>query len=101
MKGTWLGSTTLLKDGTPVILYTGINPKQEEVQNLAIPKNESDPYLREWVKSPKNPVITPRNGINASAFRDPSTAWLGPDKKWRTIIGSKIYRLFCTKAKTL
>ncbi|CAN1799763.1 Beta-fructofuranosidase, insoluble isoenzyme CWINV1 [Linum perenne] len=75
MKGTWSGSTTLLHDGTPAILYTGINPKQEEVQNLAIPKNESDPYLREWVKSPKNPVITPRNGINASAFRDPSTAW--------------------------
>lgn len=32
---------------------------------------------------------TPENRINASSFRDPTTAWLGPDKRWRVIIGSK------------
>ncbi|CAN1218154.1 Beta-fructofuranosidase, insoluble isoenzyme CWINV1 [Linum perenne] len=94
MNGTWSGSTTFLHDGTPAILYTGINPKNQQVQNLAVPKNASDPYLRQWVKSPQNPLMapTPQNRINASSFRDPTTAWLGPDKKWRTIIGSKVGR---------
>ncbi|CAN0881698.1 Beta-fructofuranosidase, insoluble isoenzyme CWINV1 [Linum grandiflorum] len=94
INGTWSGSTTFLPDGTPAILYTGINSKNQQVQNLAVPKNASDPYLREWVKSPKNPLMapTPLNGINASSFRDPTTAWLGHDNTWRTIIGSKIDR---------
>ncbi|KAJ0076067.1 hypothetical protein Patl1_33498 [Pistacia atlantica] len=33
---------------------------------------------------------TATNHINASFFRDPTTAWLGPDKRWRVIIGSQI-----------
>ncbi|GAB4836897.1 Fructan 6-exohydrolase [Ancistrocladus abbreviatus] len=91
INGCWSGSTTILKSGKPVILYTGINPQNQQVQNLAIPKNSSDPYLREWVKMPQNPLMapTPANKINASSFRDPTTAWLLPDKKWRMIIGSK------------
>ena len=94
IKGCWSGSTTIMPSGTPVILYTGINPKQEQVQNLAMPKNLSDPYLTEWVKSPKNPVMapSPENHINASSFRDPSTAWLGTDGTWRVVIGSKTDR---------
>ncbi|CAL1376541.1 unnamed protein product [Linum trigynum] len=94
INGAWSGSTTFLKDGTPAILYTGINPKNQQVQNLAVPKNMSDPYLRDWVKNPKNPLMapTPQNGINASSFRDPTTAWMGRDKIWRVIIGSKVDR---------
>lgn len=57
---------------------------------MAEPKNLSDPYLREWVKSPNNPLISPTDRIDPSSFRDPTTAWLGPDKKWRLIIGSQI-----------
>lgn len=58
---------------------------------MAFPKNLSDPFLREWVKVPQNPLMAPTqaNRINASSFRDPTTAWLGPDKRWRVIIGSK------------
>ncbi|KAG2728785.1 hypothetical protein I3843_01G215700 [Carya illinoinensis] len=91
INGCWSGSTTILPWGTPVILYTGIDPQDQQVQNLAIPKNLSDPYLREWVKSPKNPLMAPTsaNQINASSFRDPTSAWLGPDGTWRVIIGSK------------
>lgn len=37
-------------------------------------------------------VPTIQNHINASAFRDPTTAWLGLDGKWRTIIGSKRHK---------
>ncbi|XWS12071.1 hypothetical protein CRYUN_Cryun37aG0059000 [Craigia yunnanensis] len=94
INGCWSGSATLLPGGKPAIIYTGIDTKNSQVQNLATPKNLSDPYLREWIKSPKNPLMQPtsQNQINASSFRDPTTAWLGPDKKWRVIIGSKINR---------
>lgn len=91
ISGCWSGSATILPGGKPAILYTGISPDNQQVQNLAVPKNLSDPYLREWVKSPKNPLMAPTamNQINASSFRDPTTAWMGPDRRWRLIIGSK------------
>lgn len=94
INGCWSGSTTMLPGDKPAILYTGIDPKNQQVQNLAVPKNLSDPYLLEWVKSPYNPLMapTPQNKINASSFRDPTTAWLGPDGRWRVIIGNKFNR---------
>lgn len=57
--------------------------------------NYDDPYLVEWIKSPKNPLMSPTslNKINASSFRDPTTAWLGHDGLYRTIIGSKTDRI--------
>ncbi|CAL5443818.1 unnamed protein product [Camellia sinensis] len=88
--GCWSGSATILPWGQPAILYTGIDQQGQQVQNLAIPKNLSDPYLLEWVKSPNNPLMapTPINKIDPNSFRDPSTAWLGLDGRWRMIIGS-------------
>ncbi|KAF8025715.1 hypothetical protein BT93_F2524 [Corymbia citriodora subsp. variegata] len=95
INGCWSGSATILPGYKPAILYTGINPQNQQVQNLAVPKNLSDPYLIEWVKSPHNPLMAPTatNGINASSFRDPTTAWMGPDGKWRVIIGNKRDRM--------
>ena len=92
INGCWSGSTTILPEGRPVILYTGIDPNNHQVQNLAMPKNLSDPFLREWVKSQDNPLMAPNsyNKINSSSFRDPTTGWLGRDGYWRVIIGSKI-----------
>nr|ASW25865.1 beta-fructofuranosidase, insoluble isoenzyme CWINV3 [Litchi chinensis] len=93
--GCWSGSATILPGDKPIILYTGIiDPENTQVQNLAVPKNLSDPYLREWVKYPQNPLMEPtiENEINGSSFRDPTTAWLGHDNIWRVIIGSKIHR---------
>ncbi|KAI4355450.1 hypothetical protein L6164_004225 [Bauhinia variegata] len=90
--GCWSGSATMLPGGRPVILYTGIiDAKNSQVQNLVMPKNLSDPYLREWVKAPKNPLMAPNsaNKINATSFRDPTTAWLGKDGWWRVLVGSK------------
>ncbi|OVA08427.1 Glycoside hydrolase [Macleaya cordata] len=93
INGCWSGSTTFLPGEKPAILYTGIDPQNRQVQNIAVPKNLSDPYLREWIKPvDQNPLMTPINGINASSFRDPTTAWKGPDGRWRVIIGSKINR---------
>ncbi|KAI9109565.1 hypothetical protein K1719_019619 [Acacia pycnantha] len=91
INGCWSGSATILPDGKPAILYTGIDPNNQQVQNLAIPKNASDPFLKEWVKIPQNPLMAPTraNGINSSSFRDPTTAWLGKDGHYRVLIGNK------------
>ncbi|KAL6996317.1 Beta-fructofuranosidase, insoluble isoenzyme cwinv1 [Sarracenia purpurea var. burkii] len=91
INGCWSGSATILPGNKPAILYTGIDPQNRQVQNLAVPKNLSDPFLIEWIKPPQNPLMTPTqaNGINASSFRDPTTAWMGGDGQWRVIIGSK------------
>ncbi|KAI3938601.1 hypothetical protein MKW98_016106 [Papaver atlanticum] len=80
--------------GKPIIQYTGIiksNQWNYQVEDMAVPKNLSDPYLVEWVKPIEyNPVIKPTGIINASAFRDPTTGWQGPDGIWRLTIGSKV-----------
>ncbi|WCJ39511.1 Beta-fructofuranosidase insoluble isoenzyme 1 [Euphorbia peplus] len=92
MNGCWSGSATILPTGEPAIIYTGIDKNHNQIQNLALPKNPADPYLRDWVKSAHNPLMEPtqENQINATSFRDPTTAWKGPDGKWRVIIGSKV-----------
>ncbi|KAJ0076066.1 hypothetical protein Patl1_33496 [Pistacia atlantica] len=89
INGCWSGSATILPGGEPAILYTGCSSKNTQVQNLVVPKNSSDPYLLEWVKSAENPLMEPPENVDPSSFRDPSTAWLGPDGTWRVVIGSK------------
>nr|CAB3449953.1 unnamed protein product [Digitaria exilis] len=56
--GCWSGSATLLHDGTPAITYTGIS----------------------------RPDINYQPGINATQFRDPTTAWFA-DGHWRMLVG--------------
>ncbi|TXG61215.1 hypothetical protein EZV62_012578 [Acer yangbiense] len=85
----WSGSTTILPGSKPFILYTGIDANGRQVQNLAMPKNLSDPLLKEWVKFSGNPVMTPPNGVKKDDFRDPTTAWQGSDGEWRVIVGSR------------
>ncbi|RHN77114.1 putative glycosidase [Medicago truncatula] len=85
----WSGSATILPGEKPAMLYTGIDQNRHQVQNLAMPKNLSDPYLREWEKHPQNPLMTPPSGVEVGEFRDPSTAWQGKDGKWRVIIGAQ------------
>ncbi|CAN6565107.1 unnamed protein product [Malus baccata var. baccata] len=87
--GVWTGSATLLPDGQIIMLYTGSTNDSVQVQNLAYPANLSDPLLLDWVKYEGNPILTPPSGIGSTDFRDPTTAWIGPDGKWRTTIGSK------------
>eukprot|EP00249_Psilotum_nudum_P023986 c29049_g1_i2 orf=451-2451(+) len=88
--GVWTGSATFLRDGTPIIVYTGSANDSTQVQNLALPEDLSDPLLRRWVKFSGNPILFPPSGIAKTDFRDPSTAWLGTDGLWRLVIGSKI-----------
>nr|AEB66648.2 vacuole invertase [Rumex dentatus] len=88
--GVWTGSATLLPGGDIVMLYTGDTDNYVQVQNLAYPANLSDPLLLEWLKYPDNPVMTPPEGIALKDFRDPTTAWIGPDGLWRVTVGSKV-----------
>ena len=93
--GCWSGSATLLSEDRPALLYTGWSnisfsrDNQVQMQAMAIPSDPSDPLLRKWVKIPQNPLIQAPPGINSTKFRDPTTAWMGPDAKWRILIGSK------------
>ncbi|XP_022767046.1 beta-fructofuranosidase, insoluble isoenzyme 1-like [Durio zibethinus] len=88
INGCWSGSATILPDNTPVLLYTGIDPQHNQVQNYAIPANLSDPYLRKWIKPADNPVAVADETMNKTAFRDPSTAWK-IDGHWRMVVGSR------------
>ncbi|CAI9097698.1 OLC1v1034168C1 [Oldenlandia corymbosa var. corymbosa] len=89
--GCWSGSATILPGNKPIILYTGVvdESQRTEVQNYAIPANLSDPYLQDWIKPNDNPIIVADPGVNTTAFRDPTTAWMGRDGRWRTVIGSR------------
>lgn len=91
VKGCWSGSATLIPgDNKPVILYTGDTFGNQQVQNLAMPKNLSDPFLTEWIKSSHNPLMVPVDGIDPNNFRDPTTAWQKSDDTWRVLIGNQV-----------
>nr|XP_051228535.1 beta-fructofuranosidase, insoluble isoenzyme 4-like [Lolium perenne] len=91
IRGCWSGSATILFGGQPVIMYTGGDVENHQVQNIALPKNRSDLYLREWTKAGNNPVLQPVGpGMNPGEFRDPTTGWIGPDGLWRIAIGAEV-----------
>ncbi|KAL9330738.1 hypothetical protein ACSQ67_000348 [Phaseolus vulgaris] len=89
INGCYSGSITILPGEKPIIMYTGSDSNKHQVQNLAVPKNLSDTFLREWEKHPQNPILIPPSGVEVDGFRDPTTAWQGSDGKWRMIIGAK------------
>lgn len=89
-QGVWTGSATILPNGEIIMLYTGSTNESVQVQNLAYPADPSDPLLLDWIKHPENPVLVPPPGIGAKDFRDPTTAWLTSEGKWRITIGSKL-----------
>ncbi|CAL5024887.1 unnamed protein product [Urochloa decumbens] len=90
INGCWSGSATILRGGTPAILYTGIDANHEQVQNVAFPKNPADPLLREWDKPSYNPVVPLPADVPGDKFRDPSTAWLGRDGLWRIAVSAEV-----------
>nr|ALS30215.1 cell wall invertase 4 [Cucumis sativus] len=89
INGCWSGSVSFLPENKPRILYTGIDSSSQQVQNLAIPANYSDPFLEKWRKFSQNPIIAPPDGLERNRFRDPTTAWQGPDGEWRVAIGGQ------------
>jgi beta-fructofuranosidase len=91
INGCWTGSATILPGDQLVVIYTGRDIENHQVQNIMLPKNCSDPYLREWTKAENNPVLLPVGpGFNSSHFRDPTTGWIGPDGLWRIAIGAEV-----------
>ncbi|CAI9778923.1 unnamed protein product [Fraxinus pennsylvanica] len=88
--GCWSGSATVLPGNKPIILYTGVVDENiTEVQNYAVPADYSDPYLRKWIKPDNNPLIVADESMNTTAFRDPTTAWLGQDGRWKILVGGR------------
>ncbi|KAL2487130.1 Beta-fructofuranosidase [Abeliophyllum distichum] len=88
--GCWSGSATVLPGNKPIILYTGVvDENMTEVQNYAVPADYSDPHLRKWIKPDNNPLIVADLFVNSTAFRDPTTAWLGRDGNWKILVGSR------------
>lgn len=69
---------------------TGVADDMEETQNIAVPANVSDPYLRKWVKLPGNPVLKHPDGVSKEDFRDPTTAWQVDDGSWRMTVGAQV-----------
>lgn len=88
--GVWSGSATVLPNNNNiVIIYTGITEEWTQVQNVAVPANQLDPLLIDWVKLDANPVLEPPAHIGPRNFRDPSTAWfVEAQSKWRVAIGA-------------
>nr|WEI57596.1 putative GH32 family protein [Didymodactylos carnosus]WEI57597.1 putative GH32 family protein [Didymodactylos carnosus]WEI57598.1 putative GH32 family protein [Didymodactylos carnosus] len=80
INGIWTGSTTIVDD-VPVIIYTGINENNQEVQCQARPADATDPTMTEWIKFPMNPLITNPNG------RDPATAFQDDQNNYYLIYG--------------
>ncbi|KAF6143461.1 hypothetical protein GIB67_029630 [Kingdonia uniflora] len=52
VNGCWSGSATILPGDKPAMLYTGLDTQNCQVQNLAIPKNLSDPKDRNKNEKP-------------------------------------------------
>ncbi len=40
------------------------------------------------MKVPQNPIAVAPPGFSSDKFRDPTTAWKGPDGEWRILVGS-------------
>ncbi|KAJ0453194.1 putative sucrose:sucrose fructosyltransferase [Helianthus annuus] len=89
LKGVMTGSATVLPDGRIMMYYTGNAQDLSQLQCVAYPANSSDPLLVEWVKYEHNPILAPPLGVGLKDFRDPSTLWIGPDGKYRMVMGSK------------
>lgn len=78
--GVFSGSATILANGTPAILYTGVSGLSSrgyfyQVQALATPADDEDPLLGRWVKRPAALLPAAPPGGNHRQWRDPTTAW--------------------------
>ena len=71
--GIWSGSTTLDRDGNPVIFFTAGNDSAKPNQGVAKarPKDLADPYLTEWVMDDELTVAQQEGQGNFGEFRDP------------------------------
>ena len=83
INGCSTGSATIVPGEEPVIIYIGADTEIRQFQNRALAKNISGPLHREWMN-----IRTPIDGIDASNFRNPVTAWQALLKVWRILDGS-------------
>lgn len=68
----------------------GSSDTLEQTQNVAMPADPSDPFLRKWVKHSQNPLLFHPPGIGLTDFRDPTTAWKDESgQNWLMTIGAR------------
>ena len=108
----WSGSATVLDDPlrTPVLSFAppGFSlldgkPLNESLSLcLAVPKNRSDPWLREWVPVAGNPVATAQTiGRGFLSGRDDTGGWRSADgKSWRVATPPDAMPCRCSPART-
>ena len=68
--GVFTGSTTILNDGTPMILYS---VSTNDKICLAYPSNDNDVNLTEWTNYPNNCILNANATVPTG--RDPTTSW--------------------------
>ena len=76
---------TILLGNKLVILYTGNDQEGQQVQNIAFPKNLSEPLSSRMGQTRLMSLI---GVIYPAEFRDTTTTWLCPDHHWRLVVGS-------------
>jgi len=78
--GEWSGSATVdAPGGLPILSYS---VQCNSYFGQAVPADPSDALLVNWTAN----HIVGHKAPNTGGFRDPSTAWLGPDGKWRQLL---------------
>jgi beta-fructofuranosidase len=93
--GCFSGST-VVRNGVPTILYTGVASTTPEQATLRDGKHNfqesqciatsASPDLRSWVKSPRPVIPRPPHGVAITGFRDPCVWWSG--SSWWMLLGS-------------
>ena len=86
--GCWSGCA-LDDDGTPTLVYTGVQGDYRLPHNQRVCLARADDDLLHWRKDPANPVIAvPPPGLRLTGFRDPCVWREGGD--WLMAIGAGI-----------
>jgi beta-fructofuranosidase len=82
--GCFSGCCVVDSDGTPTLLYTGVDDKYHLNQVVCLATSEDG--LQSWRKHPE-PVLRPPDSFSLRGFRDPCV-WRDGDEDWHMLIGS-------------
>lgn len=77
--GEWSGSATVNAPGSVTLSYS---VQCNSYFGQAVPQNPADPFLVNWTANNVVGHKAPATG----GFRDPSSAWKGPDGVWRQLL---------------
>lgn len=99
-----LVQASYLPGNKPIIVYTGIDPQQHQVQNIAVPANMSDLFLTEWTKLNCNQLVVLAKVWMRLLFltrQRPSGVKMRIGGSWWVVKGSTGRWLFCIGGRIL